>query len=130
MLAYQIDHFSVKDNKLLKTGHRTRLWCNQDEARKQKARPSERLGVKHRDYIGMRRYPCRSRLSVTYREQKCGSPYVIISLRHHSKHVDYVDVAMPPEAMQMIQEQVEWLTPSAMATKVRSAYPDLTVAQI
>ena len=37
---------------------------------------------------------------------------------------------MPPEAMQMIQEQVEWLTPSAMATKVRSAYPNLTVAQI
>jgi hypothetical protein len=37
---------------------------------------------------------------------------------------------MPPEAMQMIQEQVEWLTPSTMATKVRSAYPSLTTAQI
>lgn len=65
-----------------------------------------------------------------YCEKRPGSPYIIITLHHHVKHVDYVDVSMPPEAMQMIQEHVEWLTPSAMATKVWLAYPNLTTAQI
>jgi len=55
---------------------------------------------------------------------------VIINLHHHFKHVHYVDVSMPPEAMQMIEEQVAWLTPSAMASKVRAAYPQVSAAQI
>ncbi len=55
---------------------------------------------------------------------------MIINLHHHFKHVHYVDVSMPPEAMQMIEEQVAWLTPSAMASKVRAAYPQVSAAQI
>ena len=37
---------------------------------------------------------------------------------------------MPPEAMQMIEEQVQWLTPSALAAKVQSAHPQVTTKQI
>ena len=37
---------------------------------------------------------------------------------------------MPPEALQMIEENVEWLTPSAMVSKVKSAYPQVSSAQI
>lgn len=37
---------------------------------------------------------------------------------------------MPPEAMQMIEEQVAWLTPSVMASKVRAAHPQVSAAQI
>jgi len=37
---------------------------------------------------------------------------------------------MPPEAMQIIEEQVAWMTPSAMATKIRLGYPHVTTAQI
>ena len=37
---------------------------------------------------------------------------------------------MPPEAMQMIEEQVAWLTPSAMASNVRVAHPQVSAAQI
>lgn len=117
----------MKDHKRWKKGHRIRLWCSQDEARKKAAKPSDRPGAKHRDYVGMKRYPCKSRLSVTYR----GNPsFMVVNLHHHSKHIDYFDVSMPPDAFEMIHGQVEWLTPSAMAVKVRSAFPDLTTAQI
>jgi hypothetical protein len=53
-----------------------------------------------------------------------------MNLQHRIKHVHYVDVSMPPEAMLMIEEQVAWLTPSAMASKVRAAYPEVSVAQV
>ena len=42
----------------------------------------------------------------------------------------YVDVGMPPKALQMIEEQAEWLTPAAMASKIQSRYPQVTTKQI
>ncbi|KAF8218418.1 hypothetical protein L208DRAFT_1383291, partial [Tricholoma matsutake] len=50
-------HFIVKDNKVLKTSHRSHFWRSQDEAHKKKAKPSEKPGVKHRDHVGMKQYP-------------------------------------------------------------------------
>jgi hypothetical protein len=41
-----------------------------------------------------------------------------------------VDVGMPPEALQMIQEQAEWSTPAAMTSKIQSRYPKVTTKQI
>jgi hypothetical protein len=35
---------------------------------------------------------------------------------------------MPPEAMVIIEEQMAWLTPSAIASKVRAAYPEVSAA--
>ena len=52
---------------------------------------------------------------------------VTIKLHHHTKHVHYVDVAMPPGAVEIIRENVEWLTPVAMVAKVQAAYPGVTV---
>lgn len=78
----------------------------------------------------MKRYPCKSRLSITYKRGKDGRHYVSVGLRHHVKHVLYVDVTMPPEALQMIEEQAEWSTPTAMASKIQSAYPQVTTKQI
>jgi hypothetical protein len=37
---------------------------------------------------------------------------------------------MPPGAVDMIRENVEWLTPVAMVAKVQAAYPSITSAQI
>jgi len=45
-------------------------------------------------------------------------------------HVLYSDVQMPAEVLQMIQEQAEWLTPSAMAVKIQSVYSQVTTKQI
>ena len=78
----------------------------------------------------MKRYPCRSKLSITYQEKISGCPYIFIDLQHHFKHVVYIDVAMPPEAMELIEDQVEWLTPSAMVSKIRAMYPQVSVAQV
>ena len=37
---------------------------------------------------------------------------------------------MPLEAMLIIEEQMAWLTPSAMAFKVRVAYPEVPAARV
>lgn len=127
---WQLTNFtSLKNNKTLKSGHRTRFWCSQDAAHKKKAKPSQNPNAKHRDNVGMKRYPCESRLLITCRQNKTGL-HVVINLKHHVKHVLYVDVGMPPEALQMIEEQAEWSTPAVMAAKIQSIYPQITTKQI
>ncbi|TFK58276.1 hypothetical protein BDN72DRAFT_851782 [Pluteus cervinus] len=39
-------------------------------------------------------------------------------MHHHVNHVRYINVTMPPEALEVIEEQVAWLTPSAMVAKI------------
>ena len=78
----------------------------------------------------MKRYPCQSTLLVTYRRNKNGKKDIFIWLQHHVSHVAYSDVQMPPEALQIIREQAEWLRPSVMATKIQVTYPHITTGQI
>jgi len=78
----------------------------------------------------MKWYPCQSGLTITYKRNQNGGHNMFVKLCHHVKHVTYVDVGMPPEALQMIQEQAEWSTPAAMASKIQSLYPQVTTKQI
>jgi hypothetical protein len=80
----------------------------------------------------MKRYPCGSKLSISCRIQKDNEEELTITVRlkQAAKHVCYVDVSMPPEALAMIRNNVEWLTPAAMVTKVQAAFPTVTAAQI
>ena len=78
----------------------------------------------------MKRYPCRSRLIISCRETTDGVTKVAVHLDHHAKHVHYVDVSMPPGALDIVRENVEWLTPVAMVAKVQAAFPDVTAGQI
>jgi len=55
---------------------------------------------------------------------------VAVQLKHAARHVGYVDVSMPPEALAMIRDNVEWLTPVVMVTKVQAAFPNVTAQQI
>ena len=101
---------SMKDNQLLKNGHKTRYWCSQDEARKQKARPCQREGAKHRNTLGMRRYGCKSKLNISCRtnpKREENTYRVTIWLEHHRKHTPYSDVSLPPEAASLIIEDLE-----------------------
>ncbi|KAF8896786.1 hypothetical protein CPB84DRAFT_1963103 [Gymnopilus junonius] len=123
-------HWTVKDHKKQKTGHRTRYWCSQDIARKKKSKPSQAPGAKHCDYIEMTRYPCQSRLSIVYWIKKTGQTYIIIDLHHHFQHTHYIDVTMPLEAIEIIEAQVEWATPSALLSSIREAYPQISSAQV
>ncbi|EGN95258.1 hypothetical protein SERLA73DRAFT_162751 [Serpula lacrymans var. lacrymans S7.3] len=47
--------FTVKDHTKTQNGHKTRLWCCQDDGRKKKAKPSTKPDVKHCDHVGMQR---------------------------------------------------------------------------
>lgn len=78
----------------------------------------------------MKRYPCRSRLIISCRETNNRLTKVAVSLEHHIKHVNYVDVSMPLGAEDLVRENVEWLTPVTMVAKVQAAFPDVTAAQI
>jgi len=68
---------------------------------------------------------------ITCRQNKTGL-HVVINLKHHVKHLLYVDVGMAPEGLQMIEEQAEWSTPAVMAAKIQSMYlsPDNNEANI
>jgi hypothetical protein len=80
----------------------------------------------------MKRFPCGSKLSISCRTRKDNDNEldVIVQLKHAGKHISYEDVSMPPEALDMVRDNVEWLTPVAMATKVQAAFPSVTAAQI
>ncbi|KAJ6607050.1 hypothetical protein B0H10DRAFT_2073246 [Mycena sp. CBHHK59/15] len=123
--------FTVKDHHKLKNGHRTRFWCSQDETHKKPSKASQNPGVRNRDNPGMKRYPCGSKLSIVCRAVKDTDDVLVdVKLRHAGSHVSYVDVSMPPAALDMIREYVEWLTPGAMVTKVQATFPDISAAQI
>jgi len=37
---------------------------------------------------------------------------------------------MPQEALEIIQENLEWCTPNSLATKIQTLYPSVTTNQI
>ncbi|KAJ7246826.1 hypothetical protein B0H12DRAFT_1220454 [Mycena haematopus] len=123
---------SVKDHRKLKSGHHTRYWCSQDDKRKKKSKASQNPEIRNRDTLGMKRFPCQSKLSISCRAQKDNEDLLDVTVRvkHADKHVSYEDVALPPAALAMIRDNVEWLTPVAMVTKVQAAFPQVTAAQI
>ncbi|KAF7358846.1 SWIM-type domain-containing protein [Mycena sanguinolenta] len=124
--------FTVKDHRKLKSGHHTRYWCSQDENRKKKTKASQNPGIRNRDTLGMKRFPCHSKLSISCRVQKDNKDILDITVRvkHAAKHVHYEDVALPAAALALIRDNVEWLTPVAMVTKIQAAFPKATAAQI
>ncbi|KAL0945140.1 hypothetical protein HGRIS_004293 [Hohenbuehelia grisea] len=46
------------------------------------------------------------------------------------KHIPYYSVAMPPGALDMVRENLEWSTPSSIVAKIQMAYPNVTPKQI
>ncbi|RXW24909.1 hypothetical protein EST38_g978 [Candolleomyces aberdarensis] len=122
--------FTVRDNKKQPTGYRTRYWCCQDDRRKKKGKPSTAPNVKHREHVGMKRFPCQSYLAISSRCGKDGRTSVAIRLEHHEKHVQYLDVGMPTEVLDMIRDQMEWLKPATMVPKIQSVFPTVTATQI
>ena len=123
----------VRDHKNMKNGHKKRYWCCQDKDRKQTSRPSQREGAKHRDTLGMHRYPCKSHLNISCQQKSTNGEDILtvtIWLKHDIKHTPYYDVSLPPEAAAIIREELEWTTPSEVAKKVQAEYPAVTVNQV
>ena len=99
-------------------------------ARKKPSKLSKNPTAKHRDNVEMKRYACESAMSVKYKQNKNAGYDIFINLWHHVNHVLYHNVRMPPEALQMVQEQAEWSTSAAIAGKIQLAYPQVTTNQI
>lgn len=55
---------------------------------------------------------------------------VTVSIAHHHRHPKYLDVSMPPEALDIIRDNLEWSTPSEIARRVKSLYPAVTSVQV
>lgn len=109
--------FTVKDHPRLTNGHKTRFWCSQDEAHKNKLKgaraasgdvPKPRL-TSAGDAMAKPRYPCRSRLLISSRDSEVdGKCIVTIRLAHHYSHEAYFDGNLPPEASKSICESFGW----------------------
>ncbi|KAJ7891809.1 hypothetical protein B0H13DRAFT_2529652 [Mycena leptocephala] len=50
--------------------------------------------------------------------------------RKRRNRIPSTDVPMPPGALDIVRENVQWLTPVAMVGKVQAAFPAVTAAQI
>ncbi|KAJ6552666.1 hypothetical protein DFH09DRAFT_829558, partial [Mycena vulgaris] len=85
--------FTVKDHRKLKSAHRTRFWCSQDEARKKKTKSAQNPDVRNRDNVGMKRYPCESKLAISCRttDNDNDKLNVTVHLKHTAKHISYTD---------------------------------------
>ena len=115
----------------MKNGYKTRLWCCQDQARKKKTHLSTNPDAKRRDNVGMQRFPCKSSLMVSSKASHVpGMRLVMIKMHHHDKHPPYYDVAMPPDALDFIRENIVWSTPVSMVSKVQEQHPNVTAHQI
>ena len=123
----------VKDHSRLQRGHRTRLWCSQDEGRKKKKKAKMGEDVVHRDTVGMTRYECNSKLIVSCAARgptRTQLRTVIVRLHHHKNHHPYYDVALPPDASALIRENLEWSTPVSITPKIQALYPQVTPKQV
>jgi hypothetical protein len=80
----------------------------------------------------MKRFLCGSKLAISCRESDNDNEELVVTvqLKHAGKHVNYTDVSMPAGALDIVRENVQWLTPVAMVGKVQAAFPAVTAAQI
>ncbi|KAJ6596027.1 hypothetical protein B0H10DRAFT_2232640 [Mycena sp. CBHHK59/15] len=82
--------FTVKDHPPSDTGHKTRLWCSQDAARRSKHRGPERVS-KVGALFAKPRYACRSRLMIACVPDADGSAARVVTVRmhHYLRHETY-----------------------------------------
>jgi len=95
-----------------------RFWCCQDAAHKAKAQPSVREGVQHRDTLGMQRFKCQSELLITCNNTE-DAQIVRIVLAHSQHHTLYFDVSIPPKAVDIIRDNIDWALPNDVVWKVQ-----------
>ncbi|KAJ7672287.1 hypothetical protein DFH06DRAFT_1467797, partial [Mycena polygramma] len=94
--------FTVKDHPPSENGHKTRLWCSQDEARRSKHRGTGEVPRVSRqgDPLSKQRFPCRSRLMITCLADAGGGGARVVTVRmhHHMRHNAYLE--QPPTVVE------------------------------
>ncbi|KAF9021704.1 hypothetical protein BDZ89DRAFT_1163620 [Hymenopellis radicata] len=122
--------FFVRDHKSSQCHRKTRYWCCQDVSRKQKPHLSTKADAKRRQNVGMKRFPCNSRLNITCRSDGAGDMTISLRLVHEVQHIAYYDVSMPEGALDMIRTHMDFSTPSVLAAGIREKYPHVSAAQV
>ncbi|KAJ3741085.1 hypothetical protein DFH05DRAFT_1424144 [Lentinula detonsa] len=125
--------FTVNNHPKMIMGHKTRYWCCQDSQRKKAPKPSQGENVVHRDYVGMERFPCKSRLTVTSKLISTLDPnekLITIKLDHCISHVHYYDVSLKDDVLQILRDNLLWSTPSSLVPKIQELHPEATAKQI
>jgi len=94
-----------------------------------KLQPSTKDGVSHRETLGMRRFNCRSELLITCTNTE-GIESLRVILLHSQHHTPYFDVSIPPEAIDIIRDNIDWALPNDIVGKVQSQFQHVTAKQI
>ncbi|KAG7444733.1 uncharacterized protein BT62DRAFT_933783 [Guyanagaster necrorhizus] len=114
--------FTVKDHPRTKDGHKTRLWCTQDDARQNRKGPPEKARtLVTGEVVAKTRYPCHSRLLISSRDTtQPNHRMVTVRIHHYAAHAPYhepppgffVNPTWPSYMMlQPPQPQVPWMMP-------------------
>jgi hypothetical protein len=77
----------------------------------------------------MKCFNCRSKLIISS-ISGVDTRVVTVYLEHHERHNHYFDVNMPPGALDIIRDNLEWSTPVSVTPKVQASYPNITGKQV
>ncbi|KAJ7173948.1 hypothetical protein C8R43DRAFT_976713 [Mycena crocata] len=85
--------FTVKDHPPTERGHKTRLWCSQDEARRSKHRGTGEVPrvSKQGELFAKKRFNCRSRLMISCIPEGVGARRVTVRMHHYERHERYFE---------------------------------------
>ena len=117
------------DYALINNGVTGRFWCCQDVAHRKKSQPSTKDRVQHRETLGLKRFKCQSKLLITCTSNEAAQTLRII-LSHSQNHTPYFDVSIPPEAINIIRDNIDWALPNDIIGKIQSQYSHVTEKQI
>ena len=117
------------DYALINNGVTRCFWCCQDVAHRKKTQPSTKDGVQHRETLGLKRFKCQSELLITCTSNEAAQTLRII-LSHSQNHTPYFDVSIPPEAVDIIRDNIDWALPNDIIGKIQSRYSHVTEKQI
>ncbi|KAJ6577571.1 hypothetical protein B0H19DRAFT_1120404 [Mycena capillaripes] len=113
--------FTVKDHPPTENGHKTRLWCSQDEARRSKHRTEPPRLSRQGEQLSKPRFPCRSRLMIAcLPDAQRGGRIVTVRLHHYMRHEAYSEAAyeastaVAPPSLQFLGAITATLPPQLM----------------
>jgi len=85
-------------------------------------------GVQHCETLGLQRFECQSKLLITCTTEEVQTLHVILS--HTQNHTPYFDVSIPPKAIDIIHDNIDWALPNDLIGKIQLLHPQVTAKQI
>lgn len=104
------------------------FWCCQDIAHKKRAKLSTKEGVQNHETLSLQHFKCRSKLLITCTSEDIQILHV--NLSHSQSHTPYFDVSVPPGAIDIICNNINWALPNDVVGKVQLLYLQVTAKQI